>query len=120
VLTQSASAAQVGLLHAVADAHTTPPGQGLAAGAAPHMPAPSQNGCVRSCPVSHTGDPQVVVLLRFRQPLLPSQVPSRPQAVVSATHLPLDDPPATIGRHRPLAALVSALAHETQVVSQAL
>jgi hypothetical protein len=40
--------------------------------------------------------------------------------MVSAAHFDLDDPPDRTGLHRPLAAPVSAIAHDIQVPVQAL
>jgi len=117
--TQSPSPWQTGPRHAVADAHTVLPAHAIAAGRT-QVPAPSQAGAARNCALSHEVDPQTVPGTANRHPPLPSQVPSRPQAVTSGAHFPADDPPALIGLHRPLACPVSALEQDWQVAVQAL
>jgi hypothetical protein len=120
VLTQSASATQVALLQTVGDAHTTPPLQALVLAGVTHRPAPSQAGAARSCALAQLVAPQEVAATRKRHAPLPSQVPSCPQVALSSGHLVFDDPPATIGRHRPLAAPVSALPQDRHSPAQAL
>jgi hypothetical protein len=120
LLTQSVSTAQVAALHVVVDAQTTPPGHPIVVVGVTQVPAPSHMGMARSKPFAHAVVPHVVVVLRKRQPPLPSQVPSCPQAAVSIAHFPFDDPPDETGLHRPFAAPVSELEHERQVPVHAL
>jgi len=117
--TQSPSPLQTDPRHAVADAHTVLPAHATAA-AMTQVPAPSQAGAARSCAFSHEGDPQTVPAAKNRHPPAPSQVPSRPQAVISGVHFPADDPPALIGLHRPLVCPVSAFEQDMQAAVQAL
>jgi hypothetical protein len=117
---QSASTVHVALLHAVADAQVTPPLHAVVPVGVTHVPAPSHSGAPRSSEPVHAVVPQLVVALRNRHPPLPSQVPSCPHAVASTAHFVLDDPPAEIGLHRPLAAPVSAFEHDRQVPVHAL
>jgi hypothetical protein len=123
LLTQSASTVQVAALHAVVDAHTTPPGQDVVAVGVTQVPAPLQVGTARSWAAVHRVMPQLVFAGTKWQAPAPSQVPSRPQGIVltgSTGHLPFDDPPALMGRHSPLARPVSASAQELHVPAHAL
>jgi hypothetical protein len=120
LLTQSVSAAQVTALQLVVDAQMTPPGHPIVVDGVTQVPAPSHIGIARSRPFAHAVAPQVIVVLRKRQPPLPSQVPSCPQGAVSTAHFPFDDPPDETGLHSPFAAPVSELEHEKQVPVHAL
>jgi hypothetical protein len=113
-LTQSASAAQVDALHALAEAQTTPPVQALAAGVE-QTPAPLHVPAVVSCPPLQAGEPQPTLAIANRQPPFPSQVPSWPQAVESSVQAPAEAPPAATGLHRPVAQVMHVPA---QVVAQ--
>jgi hypothetical protein len=84
------------------------------------LPAPSQVGAARRAALVHSGVPQLVPLLASAHAPFPSQDPSRPQGVVSTAHLPWDPEPALMGRHNPLAAPVSTIAHELQVAAHAV
>jgi hypothetical protein len=122
LLTQSVSAAHVAGLHAVVDAHTTPPAQVVVAVGVTQVPEPLQAGTARSCAALHAVVPQLVVAGVKWQAPAPSQVPSRPHGMVDVSlgHLVLDDPPALMGRHSPLASVVSASPHDMQVPAHAL
>jgi hypothetical protein len=113
-LTQSASAAHVDALHALAEAQTTPPVQALAAGVE-QTPAPLHVPAVVSCPPLQAGEPQPTLAIANRQPPFPSQVPSWPQAVESSVQAPAEAPPAATGLHRPVAQVMHVPA---QVVAQ--
>lgn len=101
-LTQSPSAVQVLPLQAVPEAQTTPPPQAVVVLGVTQLPAPSQAGAARSWPPLHEVLPQLTVLDWNRQPPLPSQVPSWPQAAASTAQAPLDEPPLLTGRQVPV------------------
>jgi hypothetical protein len=84
------------------------------------LPLPSQVAGSVAVPFMQLAVRQGVEALATRQPPLPSQVPSCPQAAVSIAHFPFDDPPDETGLHRPFAAPVSELEHERQVPVHAL
>jgi hypothetical protein len=113
-LTQSASAEQVAALHALAEAQTTPPAQPLAAGVE-QAPAPLQVPTGVSWPPLQEALPQATVEAAFRQPPLPSQVPSWPQVVLPAAQAPFDAPPAATGLQTPVAQVMQVPA---QAVAQ--
>jgi hypothetical protein len=103
----------------VVEPHATPLAQGVVVVGVTQVPAPSQVGAARSAAFAHAVVPQVVPDLAKAQPPLPLQEPSWPHAAVSTAHLPCDPPPALTVRHSPLAAPVSAIAHELQVAVHA-
>jgi hypothetical protein len=99
---QSASAVQVDDLHAVPDAQITPPEQAVAAGVE-QVPVPLQSPVgVSWLPLQETA-PQLMLVVAYRQPPLPSQVPSCPQAAVSAAQAPAEEPPDATGLQSPVA-----------------
>ena len=101
-LTQSASAVQLDALQVVPDAQTTPPGQAEAAGVE-QAPAPLQRPVTVSWPPLQEVAPQLAVDVAYRQPPLPSQVPSCPQVVESTEQAPAEEPPAATGLQSPVA-----------------
>jgi hypothetical protein len=113
-LTQSASAPQVGDLHAVADAQNTPPGQALAAGVE-QAPAPLQRPVDVSWPLLQETAPQLALDVANRQPPFPLQVPSCPQGVGSTAQAPAEAPPAATGLQSPVEQVMQVPA---QVVAQ--
>jgi hypothetical protein len=109
------SAEQV-VLHAVVLAQTRLFGQGLEAPAV-QLPAPLQAPTAVSWPALQEVVPQLTLDCLYRQPPLPSQVPSCPQAVLSTAQAPADEPPAATGRQAPVAQVmqvpVQAVAQQT-------
>jgi hypothetical protein len=99
-LTQSVSAVQLDDLQAVVEAQATPPGQAEAAGVE-QAPAPLQRPERVSWPPLQEVAPQLTVDVAYRQPPLPSQVPSCPQVVESTVQAPAEEPPAATGLHCP-------------------
>jgi hypothetical protein len=99
----------------------TPPGQGVVVVGVMHIPPPLQVGAARSCAFAHDGVPQLVPDLARAHAPRPSHDPSfKHGAVVETGHLPCDEPPSLIGRHRPLAMPVSTIAQELHVAVHAL
>jgi hypothetical protein len=113
-LPQSASAVQVDGLHAVVDAQTTPPEQAAAAGVE-QVPAPLQSPLGVSWPPLQETAPQLRLVIAYRQPPFPSQVPSCPQAVGSTAQAPADEPPDATGLQSPVAQVMQV---PVQVVAQ--
>lgn len=118
-LTQSASAAQVPVLHAVVEAQTKPPEHAIAAGVE-HVPPPLQVPAAVIRPPPQAGDPQLTLEGAYRHPPFPSHFPSCPQVVESAVQAPLEEPPAAIGLQRPVAQVMhvpaQAVAQQTPAI----
>ena len=120
-LAQSVSRVQVADPHVVDEPQATAPGQGIVAVGVTQVPAPSQVGGPRRFEPVHSGVPQVLPDLANAHAPLPLHDPSKPQGMVLLTaHLPCELPPAFTGRHSPLAAPVSAIAHALHVAVHAV
>jgi hypothetical protein len=75
------------------------------------FPAPSQFAASVWVPPEQDAVRQLVVETAFRQPPLPSQVPSSPQVALLRVQAPFDEPPAVTGLQTPVAHVMQVPPH---------